>query len=61
MLTPLADSITVSPAVTTEMLTPVIDLLVANIAVIMPVGIVIYGVLKGIGLIPRVFGMFIHG
>ncbi len=40
-----------SVVVTTDMLKPIVDAVVANVKVILPVGVVIFGILLGIGLI----------
>lgn len=45
-------------AVTTEMLEPIVDGITANIAVIMPVGITIFGVMIGLRLVPRIIRFF---
>jgi len=44
--------------VTTAMLTPILDAIIANIAVILPVGIGIFAIMIGVRLIPRIFGWF---
>lgn len=46
-------------AITTDMLAPILDSIKANIGVILPVGIAIFGILLGIGLIPKIFRKFI--
>lgn len=48
-------------AVTTEMLEPIVDAITSNIAVIMPVGITVFGVMVGIGLVPRIIKKFTRG
>ncbi len=53
---PLVDS--GEPIVTTEMLSPILDSIKANIAVIIPVGIAIFGIMIGISLIPKLFSKF---
>ncbi len=45
-------------AITTEMLKPIVDAVTSNIGVILPVGITIFGIMLGIGLIPRIVGKF---
>ncbi len=47
-------------AVTTEMLEPIVDAITSNIAVIMPVGITIFGVMVGLSLVPRIIRYFTH-
>lgn len=56
----LMADLVVAPAITTDMLAPVIEMLTANIAVIMPVALGAYAVIKGVSLVPRIIGMFIH-
>ena len=46
--------IQVTTAVTTEMISPLVDLVIANIAAIMPAGIAIFGVMFGVRLVPRI-------
>ena len=46
-------------AITTDMLTPVVDQLVQNIAVVMPIGITIFGIMIGIRIIPRIIKSFL--
>lgn len=45
-------------AITSEMLTPIIDAITGNVAVIMPIGIAIFGLMIGLGLIPKIIGKF---
>lgn len=45
-------------AITTEMLAPITDAVTANIGVILPVGIAIFGILIGVGLIPTIISKF---
>lgn len=40
-----------SVVVTTDMLTPIVDAVTSNVRVILPIGIIIFGILLGIGLI----------
>lgn len=47
-------------AVTTEMLEPVVEAITSNIAVIMPVGITIFGVMTGLALVPRIIRDFMN-
>lgn len=47
-------------AITQEMLSPVIDGITSNIAVILPIALGIFSVFIGIKLIPRLFKQFIH-
>ena len=49
------------PVVTTEMLSPVLDSISANVAVIVPVGIGIFAIVLGVRFIPRIFKMFTRG
>lgn len=49
-----------SIAITTDMLKPLVDSVVANISVILPVGIALFGVFLGIKLVPMVFSKFAH-
>ena len=44
--------------ITPEMLEPVVDAIVTNIGVIMPIGITIFGIVLGISLVPRLFRLF---
>lgn len=46
-------------AITTEMLTPLVDSLTANIGVLLPVGISIMGIMIGVSLIPRIVYKFL--
>jgi len=46
-------------AIDAAMLTPIVTALTDNIAVILPVGVSIMGVLVGVKLIPRIFHMFL--
>lgn len=48
-------------AITTEMLTPLVEGVVANIAVILPVGIGLFAIMLGIRLIPGLLNRFIRG
>jgi len=47
--------------INTAMLEPVIDALTDNLAVIIPVGIVLFGIVLGIRFIPILFRMFTRG
>lgn len=49
-----------SIAITTEMLAPLVDSVVANVGVILPVGIGLFGMFLGIKLIPMLFSKFTH-
>lgn len=49
------------PVVTTEMLSPILDSITANVGVIIPVGIGIFAIVLGIRFIPRIFKMFTRG
>lgn len=46
--------------ITNSMLQPLIDAVVANLAMIIPAGIGLFGILFAIKLIPRVFSSFMH-
>lgn len=46
-------------AITQDMLTPIVQSVVSNLGVILPVGIVLFGVLLGVKLVPRIIGYFI--
>lgn len=50
-----------SVVVTTDMLTPIVDAVTANVRVILPVGLVIFGILLGIGLIRGILKKFAPG
>lgn len=47
-----------SVAITPEMLAPITQGVTANIGVIMPVAITIFGILLGVGLIPKLIQKF---
>lgn len=47
-------------AITTEMLTPVVTGTTANIAVILPVGIALFAIMIGVGLIPAIIKKFVR-
>jgi hypothetical protein len=49
---------TTGVAITTEMLSPIIDAVTANIGVILPVGIAIFGILIGVSLVPKLIKKF---
>lgn len=48
----------VTPTVTAEMLTPLTDTISANLAVLLPVGVTIMGIMIGVSLIPRIVWKF---
>lgn len=48
----------VTPTVTPEMLTPLTDTISANLAVLLPVGVTIMGIMIGVSLIPRIVWKF---
>lgn len=48
-------------AITTDMLSPIVDGISANIGVILPVGIAIFAIMIGIGLIPTLIKKFSKG
>lgn len=54
----LLEAAPVDIGITKEMLTPILDYVVGNIAVIMPVGIAVMGLMIGIGLIPTIIKKF---
>jgi|GEM_PF-6855192 len=41
-------------AITTSMLEPVIDTVVDNIAVVLPIGVVLFGIMLGISMVPKI-------
>lgn len=45
-------------AITSEMLEPILDYITGNIAVIIPVGIAVMGIMIGIALVPRIIKRF---
>lgn len=45
-------------AITSEMLNPLVDSVTANIGVILPVGIVIFGILIGVSMVPGLIKKF---
>lgn len=45
-------------AITTTMLEPIVDSIVANIGVILPVGITVFGIMIGLSLVPRILRKF---
>lgn len=47
-------------AVTEDMLSPLVDGVVSNIAVILPIGIALLAIFLGIKLIPKIIGYFVH-
>lgn len=49
----------ISPAITEDMLTPIVEAIQSNVAVILPVGIVIMGVMVAITLVPKIFKKFL--
>ena len=49
------------PIVTTEMLSPILDSITANVAVIVPIGIGIFAIVLGVRFIPKIFKMFTRG
>lgn len=50
-----------SVAITSEMLSPITDAVIANIGVILPIGIAIFGILIGVSLIPTLVKKFARG
>lgn len=55
-IVPLADA-----AITSDMLSPVLEGVTANIGVILPIGIGLFAICLGIRFIPRIFKMFSKG
>ena len=51
---------TTSVAVTSSMLQPIVTAVTENIAVILPVGITIFGIFIGLKLVPRIISKFTH-
>ena len=49
---------TTGVAVTAEMLSPLVDGVTANVAVILPIGIALFAIFIGIGLIPSLIKKF---
>ena len=47
-------------AVTSDMLQPIVNAVTDNIAVILPVGITIFGIFIGLKLVPRIISKFTH-
>lgn len=45
-------------AITSDMLSPLVDGVTANIGVILPVGIAIFAILLGISLVPKIIKKF---
>ncbi len=45
-------------AITTEMLSPLVDGVVANVGVILPIGITLFAIFIGIGLVPKLIKKF---
>ena len=52
------ETVTPSVAITAEMLSPITDAVTANIGVILPVGIAIFGILIGVALVPKLIKRF---
>lgn len=48
-------------AITTEMLNPLVEGVVANISVILPVGLGLFAIMIGIRIIPSLINRFLHG
>lgn len=46
-------------AITSDQLQPIVDTLVANLDVLLPVGITIMGIMIGVSLIPRIVYKFL--
>ena len=45
--------------VTAAMLEPIVDGITANVAVILPVGVAIMGIMVSVGMIPRILQKFV--
>jgi len=58
-LNTLATDTTIKLAITPEMLEPITTALTENLAVLLPVGIAIMGVMIGVSLIPRIVYKFL--
>ncbi len=46
-------------AITTDMLRPIVNAVSANIGVILPIGIILFGILLGVTLVPKVIKKFL--
>lgn len=46
-------------AITQEMLTPLVDGVISNIGVVLPIGLGLFAIMLGVKLVPRVVGWFI--
>lgn len=46
-------------AITQEMLTPLVDGVISNIGVVLPIGIGLFAIMLGVKLVPRIIGWFI--
>lgn len=51
---------TVTPTITTEMLQPLVDGVVANVGVVLPIGLTLFALFIGIRIVPNLIGRFIH-
>ena len=47
-------------AITEEMLTPLVECVVANISVILPIGLGLFAIFLGIRIIPGLISRFVH-
>ena len=47
-------------AITEEMLTPLVEGVVANISVILPIGLGLFAIFLGIRIIPGLISRFVH-
>ncbi len=52
---------TTGVAITTEMLSPLVDGITANIGVILPIGIALFAIIIGISLLPKLVKKFLKG
>ena len=52
---------TVTPTITSDMLQPLVDGIVANVNVILPIGISLFALFIGIGIVPTLIKKFTRG
>jgi len=50
--------VTVTNLITSDMLVPIFDALKANISIVLPIGMSIFGAMVSIRLVPKLFRMF---
>lgn len=46
-------------AITQEMLTPLVEGVISNIGVVLPIGIGLFAIMLGVKLVPRIVGWFV--